>query len=228
MHSLYRIAAALVLSVSLGESGQSLAGELASDVGSSVLSGRIVSITDGDTLTLLVDREQIRIRLAQIDAPESAQPYGKKSKAALSELAFGKRARVEVVDVDRYGRTVGEVYVGGLHVNSEMVRSGHAWAYTAYARSLEIIAFEDEARAAGLGLWALPESERDPPWIWRHPHPPKTPPVDPSSFLCGQKHVCSEMTSCDEAQFYMTECGIAQLDGDRDGVPCESICGRSK
>jgi endonuclease YncB( thermonuclease family) len=226
VHSLDLIAAALVLSVSFGESGQSLAGELAADA--RILSGRIVSITDGDTLTLLVDREQIRIRLAQIDAPESAQPYGKKSKAALSELAFGKTARVEVVAVDRYGRTVGEVYVGGLHVNSEMVRSGHAWAYTVYSRSLEIIAFEDEARAAGLGLWALPESERDPPWIWRHPHSPKTPPVDPSSFRCGQKHVCSEMTSCGEAQFYMTECGIAQLDGDRDGVPCESICGRSK
>jgi len=87
-----------------------------------ILDGRVVGVTDGDTLTLLVDREQIRIRLAQIDAPESNQPYGKKAKAALSTLAFGKQARVEVVDIDRYGRTVGEIFVGEIDINHEMVR----------------------------------------------------------------------------------------------------------
>jgi micrococcal nuclease len=133
-----------------------------------VLEGRVVGIADGDTLTLLVDERPVRIRLAQIDAPERGQPYGRRAKAALSGYAFGKPARVEVADVDAYGRTVGEVYVDGVHLNFEMVRQGHAWAYTRYARSVEIIDLEDEARSAQRGLWRLPESQREAPWIWRH------------------------------------------------------------
>jgi len=142
--------------------------EATPDAGPLRLDGRVVGVGDGDSLTLLVDRERIRIRLAQIDAPELGQPYGKRAKAALSALAFGKRARVEVVDIDRYGRTVGEVFVDGIDLNREMVREGHAWAYTQYAHSTEIIALEDAARAAEKGLWSLPESQREPPWIWRH------------------------------------------------------------
>jgi endonuclease YncB( thermonuclease family) len=133
-----------------------------------LLEGRVVAISDGDTLTLLVDERPVKIRLAQIDAPEMRQPYGRRAKAALSDYAFGKPARVEVVDVDDYGRSVGEVYVDGVHVNFEMVRQGHAWAYTRYARGVEIVDLENEARAARRGLWRLPEEQRDPPWVWRH------------------------------------------------------------
>jgi len=140
-----------------------------SDAETRALDGRVVGVTDGDTLTLLVDREQIRIRLAQIDAPELKQPYGRRAKTALSALAFGKQARVEVVDIDRYGRTVGEIFVDRIDVNHAMVREGHAWAYTRYSHSTEIIELEDSARAAKKGLWALPEDQREPPWIWRHP-----------------------------------------------------------
>ena len=133
-----------------------------------LLEGRVVGIHDGDTLTLLVDERPVKIRLAQIDAPEMRQPYGRRAKAALSDYASGKPARVEVVDVDDYGRSVGEVYVDGVHVNFEMVRQGHAWAYTRYARGVEIVDLENEARAARRGLWRLPEEQRDPPWVWRH------------------------------------------------------------
>jgi endonuclease YncB( thermonuclease family) len=194
----------------------------ASGTESSVLSGRVVGVTDGDTLTLLVGREQVRIRLAQIDAPESNQPYGKKSKAALSALTFQKQVRVEVVDTDRYGRTVGEVFVDAVDVNHEMVREGHAWAYTRYSHSTEIIALEDDARAARKGLWALPESQREAPWIWRHP--PRVPQPKPGPLACGTRTYCSEMASCEEARFYFEKCSVHSLDGDGDGIPCESLC----
>ena len=92
--------------------------------------GRVVGISDGDTLTLLTpEKQQIRVRLGEIDTPESRQPYGTRARQALSNLAFGKEARVVVQDTDRYGRTVGRVYVGGLDVNAEMVKQGAAWVY---------------------------------------------------------------------------------------------------
>ena len=186
------------------------------------LTGRVVGITDGDTLTLLVGREQVRVRLAQIDAPEFDQPYGKKAKAALSALAFRKQARVEVVDIDRYGRTVGEIFIDRVDINREMVREGHAWAYTKYSHTAEIIALEDSARAANKGLWALPENQREPPWLWRHP--PRAPRPEPGPLACGTRTHCSEMANCEEARFYFAQCGADFLDGDGDGIPCESLC----
>jgi endonuclease YncB( thermonuclease family) len=71
--------------------------------------GKVVKIADGDTLTLLVDDQQLKIRLSDIDTPERKQPFGTRAKQALSELAFGKQARVVEVTVDRYGRIVGRV-----------------------------------------------------------------------------------------------------------------------
>jgi endonuclease YncB( thermonuclease family) len=192
------------------------------------LTGEISRIVDGDTLELLTKSgETVSIRLAQIDAPEKAQPYGARSSEALSQLALGKRARVEVVDLDRYGRTVGEIYLGPLHVNVEMVRQGHAWAYTRYVESLSIIEFEDEARREERGLWQLPLAEREPPWVWRHRRRNSKPSetiTGPADTVCGEKRTCKEMVNCVEARFYLLECGVSRLDGDGDGKPCESKC----
>jgi len=188
----------------------------------SVIQGEVIEILDGDSLTLQVAGSEVRVRLAQIDAPEKGQPYGSESKAALIRLAAGRSARVTVVDIDQYGRTVGELYVGNRHINAEMVRRGHAWAYTRYARTVEIIDLEGEARKAKRGLWALPESQRDAPWVWRHRQRQTAP--NPEDRRCGAKRTCSEMASCAEARFHFGTCGLAQLDGDRDGVPCERLC----
>ena len=197
--------------------------------GPSPLEGRVVGITDGDTLTLLVGGEPVRIRLAQIDAPEKRQPYGDAAKQALSALAFGKPARVEVVDRDRYGRTVGEVFVDGVDVNQEMVRRGHAWAYTRYSHSVEIVALEDEARAAGRGLWALPGDRREAPWLWRREaRTPAAPVTHAAPLACGERRTCDQMTRCEEARFYLEQCGLRALDGDGDGVPCEALCGSGR
>lgn len=132
------------------------------------LRGRVVGITDGDTLTLLTpDNRQTRVRLAEIDTPESAQPYGNRSRQTLAELAFRRQVRVVVEDIDRYGRSVGRVYAGRRDVNAEMVRRGAAWVYRDYSRDPALPQLELEARLARRGLWALPEAERIPPWEWR-------------------------------------------------------------
>ena len=132
------------------------------------LNGRVVGVSDGDTFTLLTsDKRQIKIRLAEIDAPESAQPYGNKSKQKLSELIFGKDVRVIVPTTDRYGRTVGRPYVGELDVCKEMVHVGAAWVYKQYVVDKSLFDVENEAREAKRGLWGLSEAQRVQPWNWR-------------------------------------------------------------
>jgi endonuclease YncB( thermonuclease family) len=132
------------------------------------LSGGVVGIADGDTFTLLTsDMQQVKIRLAEIDAPESGQPYGNKSKQALSGLIFGKDVRVVVQTKDRYGRTVGRPYVGDLDVCEEMVRIGAAWVYRQYVVDESLFDVENDAREAKRGIWGLPESDQVEPWNWR-------------------------------------------------------------
>ena len=91
-------------------------------------------MTDGDTLTVLVDRKPIKVRLADIDAPERKQPYGTRSRQSLAELCHKKLATVGARDTDRYGRTVGYVRCAGVEANAEQVRRGMAWVFTRYAR----------------------------------------------------------------------------------------------
>ena len=130
--------------------------------------GRVVGVRDGDSLVVLADRREVEIRLAEIDAPERAQPWGNRAKQALSELAFGKTVEVEVTDHDRYGRTVARVVTGGIDVPAEMVRRGCAWVYRQYAKRAELYDLERVARDGKVGLWSLPEAERIAPWEWRH------------------------------------------------------------
>lgn len=202
--------------------------------------GKVVGVSDGDTLTLLVPDgasfKQVKVRLGEIDTPESKQPYGERAKQTLSDLAFGKQARVVVQDTDKYGRTVGRVYVGNLDVNAEMIRQGAAWVYRQYLKDQSLLTLEAEAKAAKRGLWALPEAQRMPPWEWRHggsakAAPAPTAPVSSApaatasgGFSCGGKRRCGEMTSCEEAKFYLNTCGVGSLDGNKDGVPCEKLC----
>ena len=127
--------------------------------------GIVVKIADVDTLTLLVDSQQHKIRLSDIDTPKRKQPFGTRAKQALSELAFDKQVRVVEVTVDRYGRIVGRVYVGEIDVNRELVAEGLAWVYRKYSNDAELLRLEAEAKQKGLGLWADPNPI--PPWEWR-------------------------------------------------------------
>lgn len=132
------------------------------------LTGRVVGVSDGDTLTVLLpEKTPLRVRLTEIDAPESGQPYGNRAKQALSALVFGQEVRLATRGEDRYGRTLVRLYRGGLDVNAELVRQGAAWAFRRYLRDPSLLALEEEARTERRGLWALPEAERLPPWEWR-------------------------------------------------------------
>ena len=126
------------------------------------IQGKVVHIADGDPLTVLVDQQQVKVRLAEIDAPESHQDYGQRAKQALGNLVFGQEVTVDDEGKDRYGRTIGRVHLGRLDVNAEMVRTGFAWVYRKYAKDQSLYALEDEARTARRGLWA--SDVRVPPW----------------------------------------------------------------
>lgn len=127
------------------------------------LSGKVVSIHDGDTITILQDKEQIKVRLFGIDAPELKQPYGKKSKQFLANLIAGEVVEVEENGKDRYKRTIGTFYLNGKDINAQMVENGYAWAYRKFSK--KYTAQESKARKQGLGLWR--DKEPISPWEWR-------------------------------------------------------------
>jgi endonuclease YncB( thermonuclease family) len=130
------------------------------------LRGRVVAVADGDTLTILdAGRQQRRIRLAEIDAPEKRQPFGQRSKQSLSDLCYGRDAVIEDGGRDRYGRTIGRVSCAGIDANAEQVRRGMAWVFDRYATDRSLYAIQDEARAARRGLWRDPQPV--PPWEYR-------------------------------------------------------------
>mgnify|MGYP000391390911 CR=1 FL=1 len=130
------------------------------------IQGKVVHIADGDTLTLLTSsNKQVKIRLAGIDTPEKKQPFGNKAKQVLAALTFQKQVTVDVQTIDRYGRTVGRVYVQGFDVNADLVKQGMAWVYRKYTKDQNLYSLEAEAKSAKRGLWA--SSHPIPPWDWR-------------------------------------------------------------
>jgi endonuclease YncB( thermonuclease family) len=137
------------------------------------LTGLVVGIADGDTLTLLdADHVQHKIRLAGIDAPEKRQAFGNRSKQNLADLVFRKQVSVEWNKFDRYGRVIGKVLAGGEDVCLMQVRAGLAWHYKAYEREQSAAdrdryaQAELEARASRRGLWH--DAKPTPPWDSRH------------------------------------------------------------
>jgi endonuclease YncB( thermonuclease family) len=128
--------------------------------------GKVVAVADGDTLTVLVDRRQVQVDLAEIDAPELKQPFGQRSRQSLADLCFGKDAVVREAGRSRYGRTVGHVDCSGTDANAEQVRRGMAWVYRRSTESTPPLYFiEDEAQRSHEGLWA--DRSPVPPWTWR-------------------------------------------------------------
>lgn len=190
------------------------------------LTGRVVGVSDGDTLTMLTPgRREVKVRLDQIDAPETNQPWGANSKRALSRQVFGRTVSVRRTGEDRYGRTLGEVSVAGQDVNAAMVGGGAAWAYRQYLTDRGLLTLERQARTNRRGLWALPVDQVTAPWTWRAEQRAEDgKPASRSGFACGTKRVCSQMTSCGEARQHLDQCGVQRLDGDRDGMPCETLC----
>jgi endonuclease YncB( thermonuclease family) len=130
------------------------------------IQGKVVHIADGDTLTVLTSsNQQVKIRLAGIDTPEKAQPFGNKAKQALAALAFQKYVTVDVETKDRYGRSVGKITANGTDVNAELVKQGMAWVYRRYTNDQKLYALEADAKQAKRGLWATEHPIE--PWLWR-------------------------------------------------------------
>ena len=133
----------------------------------------VVAISDGDTLTARCGTpgayHQVKVRIAAIDAPESRQAFGQKSRQHLAQLCFRQRATLQPVDEDSYGRMVAQVRCGGTDVATAQVRAGMAWVYTPYASSSPHLApLQRSAQAQHAGLW----SQKRPlaPWDYRHRH----------------------------------------------------------
>lgn len=136
------------------------------------LTGRVVGISDGDTITVLdASLRQHKVRLQGIDAPESRQAFGNVAKRGLSDLVAGQQVEVRFEKEDRFGRLLGVVYAGGQDVNLAMVSRGLAWHYTFYQRDQLILdrqryaLAQQHARQAGIGLWR--DAQPTPPWDFR-------------------------------------------------------------
>jgi micrococcal nuclease len=186
---------------------------------------KVIWVMDGDTVLVLKAGRKIKIRLADIDAPEKDQDYGTASRDSLIGMVLHKDVHVDTLAVDKYGRTVALLQVAGLKVNEEQVKRGMAWEYSHYHSDRHYIALQQEAQQAGRGLWTQPNPT--PPWVWRKQHaaePSVLPVLRPGDYTCGTKHHCSQMRSCNEAHYYLTVCGVQTLNPEGDGVPCKDLC----
>ena len=133
------------------------------------LSGKVISVADGDTITVLRSQDgtktPVKIRLSGIDTPEKKQDYGNKAKQALSAKVFGKTVTVTYKTKDRYGRTIGDIHLNGVWINLEMVSEGLAWHYKHYSKDKRLADAEAAARKMHYGLWA--DKDPIPPWDYR-------------------------------------------------------------
>lgn len=195
------------------------------------INGLVISISDGDTVTIITpEKIPVKIRLANIDAPESGQAFGQSSKKILSNLIYKKNVNVEISGDDKYKRKIGTIYINNTNINSEMIALGAAWVYKKYNTDTQLLDLEYIARQKELGLWGLSAEHHIPPWEWRKNKnsnttlPAKKDYLKEEDVTCGNKTYCKEMSSCKEALFYLNHCNATKIDGDRDGIPCEKLC----
>lgn len=186
-------------------------------------SGKVIGVTDGDTIKVLVNKESVTVRLEGIDAPESGQSYGKKSKEALAEMVAGKTVTVKKTGTDKYKRTLGIVIVGDADTNAKMVEDGWAWHFKKYNDEERLAKLEDAARKAKRGLWA----DETPLAPWEYRARQKTPEVAPGeakdqkmSYWLNTSSGVRHNQRCEH--FQKTKKG--RICGADEGKPC-GICG---
>ena len=149
-----------------------LALSLSMAVAAAALKGKVVAVTDGDTVKVLdANKAEHVVRLSGIDAPEKRMAFGQRSKQSMSDLVYGKWVEVEGEKNDRYGRLVGKVLLNGRDINLAQIQAGMAWHYKAYQREQTVqeqrtyAEAESKAAMAKRGLWA--DASPVPPWEWR-------------------------------------------------------------
>ena len=164
MYSLLRIISILFLFLALTNSASCLA---------ATLTGKVIRVLDGDTMEVLVNKEPIRVRLAEIDCPEKKQPFGNAAKKYVLQNSAHKIVTVKAKTKDRYGRTIGEVILpNGDSLNRLLIRDGYAWHYKKYSKDKTLADLENQARNNKVGLW----QDKNPtaPWDWRRGKREKT------------------------------------------------------
>jgi endonuclease YncB( thermonuclease family) len=191
----------------------------------------MLSIGDGDTITVREGSQRIKVRLACIDAPETSQtPYGMESRRELQDLLpIGSEVTLKTKAVDRYGRSVAEVLKGGNNINQNLVHSGDAFVYWQYISGCDSQTYsrlENDARLKGLGVWSVPGGIQR-PWDYRRGRRggSSSSSTGGGSSTIGSgssKYRCKEIGSWSKAQDLLKQ-GHTYLDRDRDGEACESL-----
>jgi endonuclease YncB( thermonuclease family) len=192
-----------------------------------VQAATVLSVGDGDTITITSGTQKIRVRLACIDAPETSQsPYGMESRQALQKLLpIGTEVTVRSKATDRYGRTVGEILKGSTNINEQQVASGNAFVYWQYISGCDRQTYsrlENDARLKRLGVWSVPNGIQR-PWDYRRNRKGgSSASSSGSSSSSSGKYRCKEIGSWDKAQVLLKQ-GHTYLDRDGDGEACESL-----
>ena len=183
----------------------------------------VIRVVDGDTVEIEGGQ---KVRYIGINTPETVHPsepvecFGREASTQNKELVEGKTVRLEkdISETDKYGRLLRYVWVGEIFVNDFLVRQGYATSST-YPPDVkyqdQFREAEREARENNRGLWNACQAEATPT--------PK-PPDNGETYTCDCSKTCTQMSSCDEAYYQLNECGCSKRDGDKDSVPCESIC----
>jgi micrococcal nuclease len=182
----------------------------------------VVRVLDGDTVTISIGNDTANVRLANIDAPELSQKYGKESQQYLSEMVLGKTVYIEIEGVGKYGRILGNIKtLDGVDASLALLQNGLVWVYRKYCDDANLLSAEYSARKRRVGLWNS-DTVPLPPWIYRHPNKDENVAID---TVCNSfKTRCSQMLNCKEAMFYLMKCGNISLDQDADFIPCQGLC----
>lgn len=134
-----------------------------------VLTCLVIGVADGDTLLARCETsagpQNLKVRLAEIDAPEKGQPFSSRSKQHLADLCLRKAATLRTQSLDRFGRTIARVECDGVDAVVNQVEAGFAWAYDDYVTDKGLHALQQNARTAQRGLWI--DSDPVAPWVWR-------------------------------------------------------------
>ncbi len=200
------------------------------------LTGTVKAVEDGDTVSFLdTYKGYYRVDIRGIDAPERAQPYGRRAKAYLSRLVLNKPCKIVVAE-DRFN--VNRAYDADLYVQDAadhwqniaqaMLSTGHAWIAKDWPKHDPLVGIAARAQQQQQGLWSLPAFQIVEPSEWirkarRDPAYPQSLKIDPRTD-CGKKTRCVQMGSCSEARFFMQRCRVQTLDSDQDGIPCPELC----
>jgi endonuclease YncB( thermonuclease family) len=196
-------------------------------LGTPVSASEVLSIGDGDTITVTEGNRRIKVRLACIDAPETSQsPYGMEARKKLQGLLpIGSQVTLKTKATDRYGRSVSEVLKGGNNINQTLVRSGDAFVYWQYVSGCDrqtYSSLENTARLKGIGVWSVPGGIQR-PWDYRRNRKGgSSASSSGGSSASSGKYRCKEIGSWSKAQDLLKQ-GHTYLDRDGDGEACESL-----